>query len=60
LPASLELYTQANGRLHRQGQTKPVIINHLVTRGTSDEVVLARLREKHVDQRELIEAMLRQ
>ena len=59
LPASLELYTQACGRLHRQGQTKPVMVNHLVTQGTSDEVVLVRLGQKHIDQRELIQAMVK-
>ncbi|MBR3070196.1 MAG: DEAD/DEAH box helicase family protein, partial [Lachnospiraceae bacterium] len=43
LPWSLELYQQANARLYRQGQTKPVIINHLIATGTADENVMASL-----------------
>jgi len=54
---SLELYQQANARLHRQGQTKPVIVHHLVARGTMDERVLAALAEKRVGQDALIAAV---
>ena len=43
---NLELYEQANARLHRQGQTKPVVMYHLVCKGTMDEVVMAALRGK--------------
>ena len=43
---NLELYQQANARLHRQGQTKPVMLYHLVCRGTMDEVVMDALRSK--------------
>ncbi|MEG1426180.1 MAG: DEAD/DEAH box helicase [Oscillospiraceae bacterium] len=43
---SLELYQQANKRLHRQGQTKPVIIHHLVVQGGMDEDVMAALDSK--------------
>lgn len=32
LPWSSELYQQANARLYRQGQSKPVIIHHLIAR----------------------------
>lgn len=35
---SLELYQQLNARLWRQGQKNTVIIGHLVTEGTVDEV----------------------
>jgi len=38
-----ELYTQANKRLHRQGQTQKVIIHHLVCTGTRDEDVIQAL-----------------
>lgn len=43
---NLELYQQANARLHRQGQTKPVMLYHLVCRDTMDEVVMDALRSK--------------
>lgn len=54
---SLELYQQANARLHRQGQTKPVMVHHLVARGTMDERVLSALAEKRVGQDALIAAV---
>lgn len=41
-----ELYTQANKRLHRQGQQEKVIIHHLVCSGTRDEDVTDALRRK--------------
>lgn len=41
-----ELYTQANKRLHRQGQTEKVIIHHLVCNGTRDEDVMQALERK--------------
>lgn len=43
---SLELYQQLNARLHRQGQTKPVIIHHLVAEKTIDQKVVAALERK--------------
>lgn len=46
---SLELYQQANARLHRQGQQRSVIIHHLVTEGTMDEDVMAALKGKAED-----------
>ncbi|HWP51178.1 MAG TPA: DEAD/DEAH box helicase [Clostridia bacterium] len=42
---SLELYQQANARLHRQGQTHPVIVHHLAVEGGADEDVLRALDE---------------
>ena len=54
---SLELYQQANARLYRQGQTKNVIIHHLVTKGTIDEDVMKALRRKEAGQAALIEAL---
>lgn len=56
---SLELYEQFNARLHRQGQTKPVTIHHLVATDTIDETVLGRLAERDTDQRALLQAMKR-
>lgn len=41
-----ELYSQANKRLHRQGQTQKVIIHHLICSGTRDEDVMAALGRK--------------
>lgn len=54
---SLELYAQTNGRLYRQGQQHPVIIQHIVTRGTIDERILAALEAKSMTQDALIDAV---
>lgn len=54
---SLELYQQANARLYRQGQTKNVIIHHLVTEGTIDEQVMAALERKDTGQKALLDAL---
>ena len=43
---SLELYQQANKRLHRQGQTQKVIIHHLVVQGGLDEDVALAIEGK--------------
>lgn len=40
LPTSLELYQQANKRLHRQGQKETVLIHHLLMKDTYDIVIL--------------------
>lgn len=54
---SLELYQQANARLHRQGQKEIVIIHHIITRNTVDEDVMAALSNKEVNQNILLEAV---
>jgi SNF2 family DNA or RNA helicase len=54
---SLELYQQANARLHRQGQTKSVIVHHLIAEGTIDEDVMAALEGKAVGQDALMAAV---
>lgn len=54
---SLELYQQANKRLHRQGQTERVIIHNLVVRGGVDEDVMAALQDKSSMQDRLIDAL---
>lgn len=46
LPWSLELYQQANARLHRQGQKETVIIHHIIARNTVDEDVIKALSSK--------------
>lgn len=43
---SLELYQQANKRLHRQGQKEKVIIHHLICEGTRDADLLEALKQK--------------
>lgn len=57
LPWSLELYAQFNGRLHRQGQEKPVLIYHLLATGTVDDAVHATLNKKDATQNDLLEAI---
>lgn len=43
---SLELYQQANKRLHRQGQEHPVIVHQLICVGTRDEDLAEALDKK--------------
>lgn len=54
---SLELYQQANKRLHRQGQTEKVIIHHLTVEGGVDEDVMKALGDKGSTQDSLMEAL---
>ena len=54
---SLELYQQANARLHRQGQKKPVIVHRLLVQGGVDEDVAKALESKDETQAALIEAL---
>lgn len=54
---SLELYQQANKRLHRQGQKEKVIIHHLVCSGTRDEDVMQALESKGNTQDMLLESL---
>ena len=46
LPWSSENYIQANARVYRQGQEKPVIIHHLVMANSIDEQVVKALDGK--------------
>ncbi len=54
---SLELYQQANKRLHRQGQKQKVFIHHLVVDGCRDEDVLATLQDKSATQDRLLASL---
>lgn len=54
---SLELYQQANKRLHRQGQTEKVIVHHVVVEGGVDEDVMAALEDKGATQDKLMNSL---
>ena len=54
---NMESYNQFNARLHRQGQTKPVIIHHLVAKGCKDETVLDAINLKDMNQEKLIKIL---
>ena len=55
---SLELYQQTCARLWRQGQkADTVVIQHIITKGTIDERILAALAAKEVTQDTLLEAV---
>lgn len=54
---SLELYLQANARLHRQGQEHPVIVHRLIVQGGMDEAVAEALEEKDSIQETMIQAL---
>ena len=54
---SSEEFTQGNGRIHRQGQTAPVIIHQLTMSRTIDEVIVAALDKKVEVQNILLNAL---
>lgn len=54
---SLELYQQANKRLHRQGQGEVVIIHRLIVQGGVDEDVAEALENKSGMQERLMQAL---
>ena len=57
LPWSSENYIQANARIYRQGQTKPVIIHHLAVKGSIDHHVMDVLDGKINLQDALMESL---
>ena len=57
LPWSSENYIQANARIYRQGQEKPVIIHHLTVSKTIDEQVVKVLEGKINLQDALMDAL---
>jgi SNF2 family DNA or RNA helicase len=59
LPWSLDLYIQACGRLHRQGQKRSVVIHHLIVPESIDEDVMVALAAKKDGQDRLLEALKR-
>lgn len=55
---SLELYQQTNARLWRQGQqAATVVIHHIITEDTIDELILKALHKKEKTQNALIDAV---
>ncbi len=53
----LELYQQANARLHRQGQKYPVMVYRLLGAGTVDERAASALDGKQTRQQSLLDAL---
>lgn len=54
---SLELYMQFNARLHRQGQTHPVTVHHILATGTVDERIIRALDGKKRTQDGLMQSI---
>lgn len=54
---SLEEDQQANARVHRQGQTRRIVVMRLVAEGTMDEDAVAALERKAAGQNALMEAV---
>lgn len=54
---SLELYQQANKRLHRQGQEQPVIVHHLICVETRDEDLADALSRKDKSQEWVLQSL---
>lgn len=54
---SLELYKQANARLHRQGQERPVVVHRLIVENSRDSDVAAALEGKNDVQEALLDSL---
>jgi SNF2 family DNA or RNA helicase len=57
LPWSTENYIQANARVYRQGQTKPVMLHHLIMEKSIDEQVVEALEGRIDLQNALMETL---
>jgi SNF2 family DNA or RNA helicase len=57
LTYSLDTYLQANARLHRQGQEKPVFVYHILAEKTVDYAVLIIINKKDKQQTSLLAAL---
>jgi hypothetical protein len=57
LPWSSENYIQANARVYRQGQEKPVVIHHLIVNNSIDQKVVEVLKGKINLQDALLESL---
>ncbi len=55
---NLEHYLQFNARLHRQGQTKSVKINHLIAKNCIDERIYQTLLNKNLTQENLLNSLI--
>ena len=58
-PTSLELYQQACKRLHRQGQSRPVINYVLMAKGAYDEVVYFQILQRKEETQNAVLAALK-
>ena len=58
-PPSGEQYNQANHRLWRSGQERPVIVYRLLIEGSVDELVTEKLRNKAMNSNDFLEALKR-
>jgi len=55
---SLELYQQANKRIHRIGQTETVLLHHIITSsGMDSRILYSVLTAKEQTQNSLIDAL---
>ena len=54
---SYELYHQLNGRLRRQGQEHPVVLNRVLFKKTKDERIAKVLEDKAGNQQAILDAL---
>jgi len=57
LPWSLERYLQTNGRIARQGQTRPTVFHLLMMEGSVDQLVWSKLNGKLAGMQDLLAAI---